>query len=141
MPEKFYVTLKGLVVQDGKALILEGEDPLKRPSWDFPGGRIDNGETLEAALIREIQEELPGSLNIKIGKHLHSHRYTVPYEDGTHGICMVYAVTLNLPEITLSSEHTGYRWISKDEIPQTEEFSGRRLSNDRKRAILTALND
>ncbi|MEK7556529.1 MAG: NUDIX domain-containing protein [Patescibacteria group bacterium] len=139
MPEKFYVTVKGLVVQDGKALILEGKDPQGRLTWDLPGGRIDNGEDVEQALAREVLEELPGSSNLVIERYLHSYRYPIPYEDGTHGFCVIYEIDLNLPRVTVSPEHTGYRWISKEEVPTNEEFAGRRLPQDRKTAILAAL--
>ncbi len=64
----FHVTA-GLIWEDGKLLIT------KRPQgshlagyWEFPGGKQEHGESLEACLEREIQEEL--GMGVKAVKHL-----------------------------------------------------------------------
>ena len=48
-----------LADEDGRVLITErlGEGPFQG-MWEFPGGKIASGETAEAALIRELQEEI-----------------------------------------------------------------------------------
>ena len=59
MTDVLLVVAAALVDQDGRVLIC------KRPShkslaglWEFPGGKVDEGETPEIALIRELDEEL-----------------------------------------------------------------------------------
>ena len=47
------VSVKGVLVQRGRVLVLRND----RGEWELPGGRLDDGETPEEALRREILEE------------------------------------------------------------------------------------
>jgi len=52
-----------VICRDGKILITRRLDTAHLPGlWEFPGGKVERGETLKAALMREIREEL--GLNI-----------------------------------------------------------------------------
>lgn len=54
--ELFKIRPTGVLIEDGKILIIQqkvNEDRL----WSLPGGKLEHGETLEGALIREIKEE------------------------------------------------------------------------------------
>lgn len=53
-PRTFPVSIKGVVIRDGKVLLLENE----RAEWELPGGKLDLGETPEACVAREILEEV-----------------------------------------------------------------------------------
>ena len=48
-----------IICRDGKILITRRPDSVHLPGlWEFPGGKVEPGETLKAALMREIREEL-----------------------------------------------------------------------------------
>jgi len=62
---KIIVAVKGIINHNGKILIIQrsDDDETGANTWEFAGGKIDFGENLEDALIREVKEEvglLPG---------------------------------------------------------------------------------
>ncbi|WP_276955685.1 (deoxy)nucleoside triphosphate pyrophosphohydrolase [Methanobrevibacter woesei] len=77
--------------------------------WEFPGGKIELGETKEAALIREIKEELDA--DIKIDEFALTVEYTYP----TFHLTMHCYICSLKDSITLL-EHNDARWLEKDEF-------------------------
>src|SRR5579862_7171921 len=79
-----------VIVRDGKILIGQrkrgGRHPLK---WEFPGGKVEPGVDLRAALVRELREEL--NIEAVIGEELDS--YEVGYGDGFRLMLHFYRVT------------------------------------------------
>ena len=47
------ISVKGVLIRRGHLLVLRNE----RGEWELPGGRLDDGETPEEAVVREIREE------------------------------------------------------------------------------------
>ncbi len=81
--------------------------------WEFPGGKIDSGETREQALIREIKEEL--NCDIRINKFL----LTIEYDYPTFHLIMHCYLCELLSEFTLL-EHDDYEWLNKDNLLDVE---------------------
>jgi 8-oxo-dGTP diphosphatase len=64
-PERPIVGVGAVIVEDGKVLLVKRRyEPLKG-HWSLPGGMVEIGETLEAALTREMVEET--GLRIEVG--------------------------------------------------------------------------
>ena len=81
--------------------------------YEFPGGKIEEGETPENALKRELKEEL--DLEVAVGG-LYA-RHTFEYPD--------FIITLSLYECEMQSEfilkeHESYAWISPQELKEEE---------------------
>lgn len=69
----------GLVVNDAGELLFI----FRRGKWDLPKGKLDEGETLEACAVREIQEET-GLQEVTLNKHLVNTWHT--YDESGHHI-------------------------------------------------------
>ena len=47
-----------VVAEDDKVLLVQQRKAIAHGLWSFPGGHVEEGETLEQAVVREVQEEL-----------------------------------------------------------------------------------
>ncbi|MGF7145139.1 8-oxo-dGTP diphosphatase [Anaerotaenia torta] len=79
-------------------------------SWEFPGGKMEEGETREAALHREISEEL--DVVIEIDEYLQTVEYTYPNFHLTMHcyFCHVTEGTIKL------IDHSAGRWLKREEL-------------------------
>lgn len=78
--------------------------------WEFPGGKIEVGETPQQALIREIQEEL--TVKIKVGKLIDIIEYDYPkfHLNMKCFLCVIVDGDIILKEAEDS------KWMNKDEL-------------------------
>lgn len=82
--------------------------------WEFPGGKVEDGETSEEALKREILEEL------KVEIVVEDFIETVEYDYPTFHLSMdCYFAKIVSGEIVLI-EHNDARWLGKDELYSVE---------------------
>lgn len=87
--------------------------------WDFPGGHVDVGETLNAALLREVSEEIgavrvddPKPIGVFLAEYVEKRVCTIGY----------VAALLESIDPTLSSEHNEYRWVTAQEVAEGNEY-------------------
>ena len=76
--------------------------------WEFPGGKINDGESEEECVIREISEEL--SMDIIICGTL----LPVEYDYGHKHIKLIPFICDTLDELPLLTEHIAFKWLSAD---------------------------
>jgi 8-oxo-dGTP diphosphatase len=99
---------KVLCVQRGKST-----QPYISEKWEFPGGKIEEGESEQLALIREIQEEL--RMDIVVGEKLMVVKHRYP---DFHLAMHTYRGSSNdEPRLT---EHLAYRWLDPTSLPSLD---------------------
>lgn len=85
--------------------------------WEFPGGKIEPGETPQEALVREIQEEL--DVKIEVGYLIDTIEYDYP---SFHLSMDCFWCNITVGEITLK-EAENARWLCKDELYSVDWLS------------------
>jgi 8-oxo-dGTP diphosphatase len=78
-----------VIERDGRILICQRKEGRHALKWEFPGGKVEPGESSSAALARELQEEL--HIEAAIGPLLHTE--TVRYSNGPPIHLEFYRVT------------------------------------------------
>lgn len=101
-----------IIARDGRVFAAHREQSQCGPGWEFPGGRIEEGETAEQALRREIAEELGARLSTMWLLD------TVEHDYPTFHISMDCFVCELLPgEEPHLSEHDASAWVGRNELP------------------------
>ena len=82
--------------------------------WEFPGGKIEDGETPQQALIREIEEEL--EVDVTVGDLIETIEYDYPLFHLSMD-CFWCSLTKGLPVLR---EHAAAKWLTKDTIDSVQ---------------------
>jgi 8-oxo-dGTP diphosphatase len=115
---RFYAGIAALIwsPETKQYLLLRrsGQKDFASGAWECVTGRVDQGESFEDALRREVLEELRVEVQIEhILGTTHFYRGEPIPENELVGV--IYLCTLSDPtSITISSEHSEYRWLSAD---------------------------
>jgi 8-oxo-dGTP diphosphatase len=107
-----HITVAAAVfIRDGKVFAAQRKDAgeLAR-TWEFPGGKLEPGESGEQAIVREIKEEL--SADIRVVEYITTveHQYQTFFITMHAYLCEIVSGSLVL------SEHIDSRWLSKRNV-------------------------
>ena len=110
---KVELVVKGIVIDNiqKKILLLKRSrgETIGIGTWENAGGKVEPGESLEEALHREIREE--AGISVTVGKLAYA-SYVADM------IILVYYCTPETHDVTLSSEHSDFRWVGAQECKQ-----------------------
>ena len=107
------INVVAAVICDNENRILITKRNLKKSQgglWEFPGGKIEDGETKEQAIIREIKEEL--DIDIKVDKYIDEKVFNYPEKDINLIAmkCSIFDGTIVL------KEHEDAKWVTSSEL-------------------------
>ena len=114
----FRCAAKAFIIKDNKALLIKRRpnDVHKPAQWDIPGGRLEDGENPYDGLKREAKEEINMDIDIILPVEVqHFVR-----DDGQKIALTIFLCTPLSEEITLSEEHTEYKWLDLEK--ESEQF-------------------
>ena len=102
-----------IIFREGKVMSVQRPEHTREYvslKWEFPGGKVEVGEGLEEALVREIREEL--SVDIEVSEFLMTIEHTYP---DFHLTMHVFKCALQSGEIVLN-EHVDMKWLAVEEL-------------------------
>ena len=108
--DKFDV-VAAIILKDDKFFIAQrNRNKHMGLSWEFPGGKVEKGETFEIALKREIKEELNIEINIKnkLGEE--------NYQDDKINVKLHYFICFHFNGEIILSEHEDSAWVTKNDF-------------------------
>jgi len=99
------------IIDDGRVLACQrAQPPEMAGKWEFPGGKVDPGESEEQALVRECQEEL--GVDVAVGERVGD---DIAMLNGA-AILRVYTATLLGGARPVALEHSDLRWLGAAEL-------------------------
>ena len=107
---KHIVVVAAIIVRDGRIFATQRGYGEWKDWWEFPGGKIEPGESTEDALKREIREEL--ATEIEVDELLTTVEYDYPK---FHLTMHCYLCTIISGDLSLL-EHEDARWLALDEL-------------------------
>lgn len=105
----------GMIEREGKYLITQRRPHATLPLlWEFPGGRVETDETDEAALARELREEM--GIGVKVGERIIHVEHAYADYDIDFRVYRCQLVTGEIQHIRVND----HRWVLPTELDQYE---------------------
>ena len=121
-PQRPQLAVSGAIFRDGKVLLLRRARSPGAGFYSLPGGRVEFGESLHTALLREVDEETGLTIDIA---GLAGWREVLPGPTGGgHYLIMSFAARWRSGEPVLNEENDDFRWLSPDALGDLKVTGG-----------------
>lgn len=110
-----------IIMGDGKVFATQRGYGEFKDGWEFPGGKVEEGENSRDAVVREIKEELDTEVNVLELFDVVEYDYPNFHLSMECFICTVKSGNL------LLKEHEDARWLSKDELYSVDWLEADRM--------------
>lgn len=107
---KIIKVVAAIIVDNGKVFATQRGYGEMKGGWEFPGGKVEKGELLEEALVREIKEEL--DTEIVVGKLLKTVEYDYPKFHLSMDCFVCHIKSGNL----VLREHEAAQWLTRETL-------------------------
>ena len=109
-PSRPQLAVSAVIFRDGKVLLVRRSRSPGKGFYSLPGGRVEYGESLHTALMREVDEETGLRIDI-VG--LAGWREVLPGDSGGgHYVIMSFAARWAAREPVLNDEHDDFKWLA-----------------------------
>jgi 8-oxo-dGTP diphosphatase len=121
--QHFQLGIKALIKNPSGQILLLEADPTRGDGnfykhWDLPGGRVQEGDSVEETLLREVEEEM-GIKEIKIIRLIDASIGKMKFRTGEGLILFTYLCEMDPTlELTLSPEHLRFKWFPQEEAAE-----------------------
>ena len=115
MPKSPLQVTCAIIVREGKVLAAQRSATMKHPlKWEFPGGKIEAGETAEACIVREIREEL--NVDVQVLSTVPSHSFPP-----VHPRIVLYPFVVEIRQGNIQlAEHVQVKWCGSGELKRLD---------------------
>jgi 8-oxo-dGTP diphosphatase len=121
-PSHPQLAVSAAIFRDGKILLVRRARFPAKGVYSLPGGRVEIGETVHAALHREVKEET--ALKIEIAD-LAAWREVLPATAGSgHYVILSFAARWSAGEVVLNEELDDHKWLAPDALGELKVTKG-----------------
>ena len=121
-PTRPQLAVSAAIFRDGRVLLVRRARSPAKGLYSLPGGRVEFGESLHAALHREVNEETGLKIDL-VG--LAGWREVLPSAGGGgHYLIMSFAARWKAREPVLNDEHDDFKWLKPDELGELKMTGG-----------------
>lgn len=120
MQQSIITVVAGLIQQDGQLLICQRRhDAAFALKWEFPGGKVEPGETPEAGLQRELQEEL--GITATVGQEVYRTRHDYP---GKYSVELLFYHIVRFDGSAQNYAFEHICWAAPEQLPGFDFLDG-----------------
>ena len=118
--QKIIVEFHSIIEKDGKVLVLKrsSKDPFSADCWDLPGGVMNFGEEVVAALKREVKEEC--GLEIET---LSPMDVSTRIDNEEQYVAVTFICEYKSGTVKLSKDHSEFKWVDAKKVPDLEDLN------------------